>query len=301
MLFTQQFFSVTSVIAADRTINSAVTGSSTGAVVSTEANSTLTITNTGSVTNTNSDSNATGIENPGTSSSTTINNSGIISAQQGVNYPGSAGTAYNPVAFNNLISGQIQAVRIGIYFNDENYSSLGSITNAGSIVATYTRSPGDNICLGSGICTFSRIGTITNTGSISTTGLNIFNSRAVDIDGNGDTYYTFVSHITNLNNAQGGSGASAKQTALTYGGELPKNYNIIINSPTHYGQLSISDAVNKMAFGIYNTSIVTVGTYKGALQGFGNNLGTYISSGTTGTYGIYDWSFSQQGTSGVWD
>jgi hypothetical protein len=103
--------------------------------------------------------------------------------------------------------------------------------------------------------------------------------------------------ITALNKLQDKS----INSPLTYYCTLPTNYNIIINSPTNYGQLSISCPSGAMAFGVYDTSTVVNGTYTGVLQGFGDNLSTYISSGTTGNFNGYAWSFTEEGSSGAWD
>jgi hypothetical protein len=66
---------------------------------------------------------------------------------------------------------------------------------------------------------------------------------------------------------------------------LPTNYNIIINSHTDYGQLSVTGVSGSMAFSIATGSIVNAnGKYENVLQGF-STLGSVSS--TTGTYGGY--------------
>ncbi|MBT8587735.1 autotransporter outer membrane beta-barrel domain-containing protein [Polynucleobacter paneuropaeus] len=121
--------------------------------------------------------------------------------------------------------------------------------------------------------------TITNTGTI-TGGIGSFGIQ------NAGT-------ISTLNNSQGASGA------LTYTGALPTNYNIIINSPTSYGQLAytaVKGGGGLTTFGIYTGSIVRNGTYASVLTGMtSSNL-----NNTTGTYGSANWLLSNS-SSDIWD
>ena len=101
--------------------------------------------------------------------------------------------------------------------------------------------------------------------------------------------------ITTLDNGQGGNGASASTTALTMRGKLPANYNIIVTSPTHYGQLSvISNISGTTTFGIYgggvagiSASTLAAGTYSSVLSGL--SLSNLVGA-TSGSYGAYNWS-----------
>lgn len=120
-----------------------------------------------------------------------------------------------------------------------------------------------------------------------------------------------------LNNLQG----SHTTGPLNIRGNLPENYNIIIKSPTQYGQFSalgygpggvqISAAINgNMAFNIYgntgttlvsgvDASMVSEGRYLEVLQDFStlDNI-----SGTTGTYGSYNYSLVESETIlNAWD
>ncbi len=116
------------------------------------------------------------------------------------------------------------------------------------------------------------INTITNTGKFSSA---IRNNQA-------------NSQITTLNNLQG---KSAYPLRLI--GKLPTNYNIIINSTSDYGQMSVNTPTGATTFGIYSGSIVSAGiTYQDVLTGVSaSNL-----SSLTGTYGAYNWTLASDGT-----
>jgi uncharacterized protein YhjY with autotransporter beta-barrel domain len=93
-------------------------------------------------------------------------------------------------------------------------------------------------------------------------------------------------------------------------GNLPESYNIIINSPTDYGQLYGTRSSGSMALNIYgnkgttlvpgvDASVVSEGRYVNVLQEF-----TSIAdiSGTTGTYGSYNYSLvANESILNAWD
>ncbi|WP_439503429.1 autotransporter outer membrane beta-barrel domain-containing protein [Methylophaga sp.] len=93
-------------------------------------------------------------------------------------------------------------------------------------------------------------------------------------------------------------------------GNLPESYNIIINSPTDYGQLYGTRSSGSMALNIYgntgttlvagvDASVVSEGRYLNVLQEF-----TSIAdiSGTTGTYGSYSYSLvANESILNAWD
>ena len=243
-------------------------------------------------------SNGDGLDNSATI--TTLTNSGTISTTGDYAYGIS-----NEVTITTLTnSGTISATGTGSYGIFNQGVSITTLTNSGTISTTGNNSYG--IVNGGTITTLTNSGTIsttsnnsygivnggtittlTNTGTISTTGNNSYG-----IFNNSDT-----GTIITLNNLQG----KANSPLTYYYGTLPTNYNIIINSPSNYGQLSVTSATGTMAFGVYNTSTVANGTYTGVLQGFGNTLSTYISSGTTGNFNGYTWSFAEEGNTGTWD
>lgn len=99
--------------------------------------------------------------------------------------------------------------------------------------------------------------------------------------------------IGTLNNLQG-----ASSTALTYRDILPEYYNIIINSPSDFGRLSVVGPVGSTIFGIYVGSTVTNGTYSSVLSGLTLSHLSVIS----GTYGTGTWSLlNSSGSLSVWD
>ena len=156
-------------------------------------------------------------------------------------------------------------------------NSLGG-TIAGGNAATGGAS-GAGIQVDSG----GSITTLTNNGSI------FGGTGAVGILNNGS--------ITTLNNLQGASGS-----ALTLSGNLPTNYNIIINVTNNYGQLSVTGVTGSgsMAFGIHNTSTVAAAhTYLDVLQGF-TNLNNV--TGTSGSYNGFSYSLvADSGNLGWWN
>lgn len=93
-------------------------------------------------------------------------------------------------------------------------------------------------------------------------------------------------------------------------GNLPESYNIIINSPTDYGQLYGTRSSGSMVLNIYgntgttlvagvDASVVSEGRYLNVLQEF-----TSIAdiSGTTGTYGSYSYSLvAHESILNAWD
>ena len=151
--------------------------------------------------------------------------------------------------------------------------SIDYINNEGTIRVTGGSVGGvwlnnDN---GTAILNSSDINTITNTGSIYTTV-----SGAFGIMNNNDTsgyYFPNAGSIRTLNNAQG---AGNSHGALTYTGNLPTNYNIIINDLTHYGQLSVTGGLGLTTFGVSalsGTNIGVAGTrYQNVLSGLSSDL-----------------------------
>ena len=217
---------------------------------------------------------------------TVVENHGIIktnaSDSYGIGTYGRYGSILNSGSITTQGSGSS-----GIYVGSTAYGTV--ITNSGSIVATGNGSHGifnDSSISGDP----SKITTLTNTGSISATGTQaygIYNKGA----------------IFNLNNGQGGNGASASTTTLRYSGTLPINYNIIINSPTHYGQIVFtSPLLTTTSFGIYSASLLTASTtYSSVILGLSASNITGINSGvfTSGSKS-YNWLLSNSSGT-IWD
>ncbi|MBS0307420.1 MAG: autotransporter outer membrane beta-barrel domain-containing protein [Proteobacteria bacterium] len=131
-----------------------------------------------------------------------------------------------------------------------------------------------------GISNQGTIGTLTNVGSIR--------------GGFGSIGNAGVAGITVFNNLQGAQAASP----ITLVGNLPVNYNIIVNSTSDYGQLAAPGAAGNMRFNIYgntgttlvpgvNASVVAAGRYVNVLQGFTSLANV---TGTTGSYAGFNYS-----------
>jgi len=228
------------------------------------------VTNTGTLNNTNT-----------TKTITSITNSGIINhAFAGIwNEEGlTLGTInYGPPPFFFRSSS-------GGGSNNSLNSNITLIENSGSIVGNGFRgiwNAGGTVTMngtGSNNTANTNIGTITNTGTITAT------SGSGIVNNSGGT-------IGTLNNRQGAGNASG---SLTYNGSLPTNYNIIINSSSVYGKLSVTAGAtgSTTAFGIYPGSVVSAGIYQDVLTGVtGSNL-----SSLTGTFGTYNWTLASDGT-----
>jgi hypothetical protein len=197
--------------------------------------------------------------------------------------------------------GTIQANENGndIVIGIVNYSSDGypaslinTLTNSGSIQISGN---------GFGIANQDAINTLINSGTITVGGVGagIFNSGTISTLKNTGTISTGVGGwginnagtIATLNNAQGGNGFSPSTTALAYRDNLPNNYNIIINSATHYGQLAVTDPRGTITnFGIYGAPFITSRTYSSVLSG------TTLPTGTSsGAYDNMTWALVETG------
>ncbi len=228
------------------------------------------VTNTGTLNNTNT-----------TKTVTSITNSGIINhAFAGI---------WNEAVMSlgnqtRLPPPSRERISTGGGSNNSINSNITLIENSGSIVGNGFRgiwNAGGTVTMngtGSNNTANANIGTITNTGTITAT------SGSGIVNNSGGT-------IGTLNNRQGAGNASG---SLTYNGSLPTNYNIIINSPSVYGKLSVTGGAtgSTTAFGIYPGSVVSAGTYQDVLTGVtGSNL-----SSLTGTFGSYRWTLASDNT-----
>lgn len=192
----------------------------------------------------------------GYTSSYTFTNSGTIST----NTTSAAAVLLNSTSATatNSAAGSITSGYNGI---DSSATTL-VFSNSGMIDAT-----------NHGLALTNTNATITNTGTIKGTARGIKNNNI----------------INTLNNSQGEGNVNG---ALTYEGKLPTNYNIIINSSSNYGKLSVTSGTDSLIFGIHNTSNVTSGTYEDVLTG----VSTSNLSSLTGTYGAYNWTLASDGT-----
>jgi hypothetical protein len=203
----------------------------------------------------------------------TLSNLGTIQANENgndivigiVNY---SSDGYLASLINTLTnSGSIQISGNG--FGIANQDAINTLINSGTITVGG---------VGAGIANADTIDTLTNSGTISagTGGYGIDNAGTIET----------------LNNGQGGNGSSPSTTALAYRGNLPNNYNIIINSATHYGQLAVTDPRGTITnFGIYGAPFITSRTYSSVLSG------TALPTGTSsGTYDNMTWSLTANGS-----
>jgi hypothetical protein len=186
--------------------------------------------------------------------------------------------------------GTIQGNSVGINGNN---GTITTITNegTGTIAGVISAGINNNVLIDSiinqgtissnviGISNNNTIGSITNQGTISGVVAGIFSEGT----------------IGTLNNLQGASG-------LRYEGDLPTNYNIIINSPSDYGKIVFTSVANFTSFGIYSTSILAASTtYASVIDGLTSANFTGPTSGifTSGSRS-YNWLL-QNSSANIWD
>jgi len=225
------------------------------------------------------------IHQHGTSSSIgVIVNNGTISAGIGyeslaIDNEGSIGLINNTSTLStsiaNISSGVLNSGNIEVINNSGNIISGPSLWGSG---------------YGAGILNVGSIGTITNTGSISIT--TQYDSFYPNFGGFGIANFNLIGTLNNL------QGAGSSTGPLSYYGNLPNNYNIIINDPTHYGQLIVtSPGSSQLTFGVYSGSTLVPGVYNAVLSGLtSSNISDYSAIyNVWNILGSYKWEL----TSGV--
>jgi autotransporter-associated beta strand protein len=238
-----------------------------------------------------------GISSDGTI--TTLNNAGTISTSGG-----SASGIYSLGTITTVNNtGTISTSRTGA-FGVHNRGTLTTFNNAG-IISTSG--------LANGIRNEGTLTTLINTGTISTSSANanaIFNSTSNTIttltnigtiSASGSTAYGINNSgtLTTLNNLQG-----ASTSPLTYRNILPTNYNIIINSASNYGKLTVTSATGNTSFGIYTGSVLSAATYSSVLTGVASSSITNYSSifNTWNNFNSsYRWQLVQGGSATTWN
>jgi autotransporter-associated beta strand protein len=206
-------------------------------------------------------------------SNVTFSNNGTITGDgQGNNNYLLNSSGYQNIINNSgsMIGGSSDNVIVG--------SGFKFINNTGSIITLDTCA----ICIQNG--NSGGVDILTNTGTINSTGTS--NSYGI----------TNSVYIAQLNNAQGVGNTAG---ALTYSGQLPSYYNIMVASPTNYGQLAVSNPSSAMTFGIYAGSSLSVGTtYTSVLSGItAANLNS-----SSGIFNGNQWRLSQSDVPNhIWD
>lgn len=206
------------------------------------------------------------IYNQGSIDAITNNSSGIIESGVRRALVNIAGASIGAL----INSGTIQGPFMGV----DNAGTMGSLVNlAGGVIQSTGGSSTDWAILNESTGVLSMLtnaGTLRNAG---TAAAMLYNQSSIGV----------------FNNAQGAGNAAG---AVTVGGHLPAQYNVIVNSPSSYGQLASQGATGSMAFNIYGNagttlvsgvaaSSVAVGRYADVLQGFSS------LSGVSGTSGLY--------------
>ena len=268
-----------------------ISGSIYGISTNTDNGATVTNSGTIAVTGDNNHAIVTNGANP------SITNSGLITTLGGYS-AGIANWGEANGSFTNTLSGVINVSGTnawGLSLSNSNFSvsNYGTITSSGSNSMGISFTAGGNLFNDgvidssggsySAIWTSGGVTNITNNGSITANSFGIRNTAS----------------IATLNNAQGGDNSTPSTTALTYTGALPSNYSIIINSSTHYGQLSGSSVTGSTAFAINANSLITSRLYTGVLQGLTDSR---VGLTRTGAYDNMNWTLAlQSGSSTTWD
>lgn len=180
-------------------------------------------------------------------------------------------------------------------------ADLSSVINRGTVTGDYYPI---SITSGATITSFINYGTIISTnsaspitnsaGSIITT-LTNFGTIASNIPNNFDIYNGTEAYIATLNNLQGAGNPNGPLVMR----KNSLNYNVIINSPTQYGQLWIDNlgyTTNPTNFGIYSGSTIRKGTYAAVLS----NFTSVDVNNTSGNFNGFTWSLINS-SGNIWD
>ena len=171
-------------------------------------------------------------------SGSTIENAGQIST--GIGALGGININADSISLLNQASGVISHAGVAssaIVVNSTN----ASIVNQGEISVTGIAAHG--------ISNNSSGLRIVNTGSILTQDSIPF-IRNINQDIFGSFAVRNTRSIASLINAQGGDASASNRIALTYSGNLPANYEVIVTDPTRYGQLFVRNVGGSMTYAI---------------------------------------------------
>ena len=243
-----------------------------------------------------------------TALNSTITNEGTINSPGSGFYALSSSSYIRSIINTGLIGGTTPSNTLyGIW----NLYGIDVLNNLGSIATSM-----------GAIMNQARLNTLLNSGTISAPNYAIRNLSSMTI-GEITNTGTFTSSSTNwgairnegiiniLNNGQGGTGTpSSAGNSLTISANLPSAYNIIITSPTQYGQLKIASAgiasSPPTVFGISLLSAIgpsVIGTYNTVLNGVTNtNLGISGTSLMGASSNGYTYNLIETGSgTNVWD
>ena len=248
----------------------------------------------------------------GTGGALTVNNTGTISAEDGIY------TNNSSITINNNIGGVISGIgweeSRGIYVTDTSATTI--IINAGRITG-----------VGTGIYVFGADTTITNTGRIVGTGAlsegihlksggTVTNSGSITGIKHGISSKSGTATITNTGTISGGDSDINNNSQLTLyneqgkdgsdpltlSGKLPISYTMKVTSDSDYGQLSaLSGTKGSMSFDLETTNLNPNLNYTEVLSGVSasqltDSAGNFTYSGTE-----YGWELEYQSSTGDWD
>ena len=140
----------------------------------------------------------------------------------------------------------------------------GSVINSGTIQASTTEGSGKGSV---GIRQVGTLTTLNNSGTISGNKYGVRNTGTITDFTNtgtitGTSEYSIENSdtgvITNLYNSQNN---------LTFNGNLPTNYSVIINSASDYGKITFSSPSGSLNFAIHSSSSLTAGSYSAVMSG----------------------------------
>ena len=261
-----------------------------------------TLTNSGTISISDNDEPGVGISNSG--EITTLNNTGTITnAVEGRGISNSGGKI---TTLNN--TGTITTGNGGGIGISNTGGKITTLNNTGTIT---TEDEGIGILNGPSrpepgtTITTGTITTLTNSGTIKAgnsgrgvhnrdgSTITTFNNTGVISAGDGGygIHNNPDSTITTLNNQQGQA-----EGALKYLGKLPENYNIIIQSPTDYGQVVFVAPSGELTFGIDESSTLETMTYEAVIAG----LDAENIAATSGAFQSGDWELVNS-SGQIWD
>jgi hypothetical protein len=102
-----------------------------------------------------------------------------------------------------------------------------------------------------------------------------------------------VGSVVTLTNAQGGN------TPLTYSGALPAAYAVLVQSPSSFGRLAVTNPTGSMTFGVDVGSTLAVNRYTNVLTGV--SASAITNEETRFTFGRFAWTLTAGSAADSWD